>query len=118
MTSETLNKVRQFVEVREDFLSTLLASRVLRWMIPGTVLRDTVVLHWLYLTAKPCHMEADVDGLACPLYHPTIYNRQTRGQNSLLDATLSHRTAIRVTPFGSMTCSRNDCFDYDLSVVL
>jgi hypothetical protein len=52
MTNGTLNKIRQFVEVQEDFLSTLLGSRMLRWMMPGTVLGDTVVLHWLYLTAK------------------------------------------------------------------
>jgi hypothetical protein len=45
----------------------------------GTVLRDVVSRHWLYLAAKPSHVGVDVDGLACPMHRPTVYNFQTRG---------------------------------------
>jgi hypothetical protein len=45
---------------------------------------------WLYLTAKPFHMGVDVDRLACPLHHPTTCSHQTRGQDLLLGAALSH----------------------------
>jgi hypothetical protein len=34
---------------------------------------------WLYLAAKPSHVGVEVDGLACPLNHPTACTRQTRG---------------------------------------
>jgi hypothetical protein len=30
------------------------------------------VLCRLYLTANPSRVRVDVDGLACPLHHPTI----------------------------------------------
>jgi hypothetical protein len=35
-----------------------------------------VRLHFalLYLAAKPSHMRADVDGLACLLHHPTVHD--------------------------------------------
>jgi hypothetical protein len=48
----------------------------------------------LYLVAKPSHVGADVDGLACSLHRPTICYRQRGGQSFLTGATLScHTTA-------------------------
>jgi hypothetical protein len=35
-------------------------------------------LAMLYLVAKPSHVGADADGLACSLHHPTAYGWQTR----------------------------------------
>jgi hypothetical protein len=32
-----------------------------------------------------------VDRLTCPLHHPTVYNRQTRGQGFLSNVVLSRR---------------------------
>jgi hypothetical protein len=48
--------------------------------MPATVLRDVASQHRLYLAAKPSHGLAggggdDVDGLPCPLHHPTVYSR-------------------------------------------
>jgi hypothetical protein len=37
--------------------------------VPGTVLGATVLV-LLYLAAKPSHVGADVDGLACSLHRP------------------------------------------------
>jgi hypothetical protein len=34
---------------------------------------------WLYLAAKPSHVGINVDGLARPLYCPTVRSYQTRG---------------------------------------
>jgi hypothetical protein len=34
---------------------------------------------WLYMAAKPSHLRVDVDGLACPLHHPTVHSCQIRG---------------------------------------
>jgi hypothetical protein len=39
--------------------------------MPETVLGDVVVLHQLYLAAKPSHVGVDVDGLAYPLHCPS-----------------------------------------------
>jgi hypothetical protein len=64
-------------------LGVLLGSRALRWMMPMTVLGDVIVLHWLYMAAKSSHVGVDVDGLACPLHHPTACSCQTRGQSFL-----------------------------------
>jgi hypothetical protein len=36
----------------------------------------------------------DVDGLACPLHHPTASSRQTRGRGILLGVVLSHRAIV------------------------
>jgi hypothetical protein len=44
-----------------------------------------------YLAAKSSHVGVDVDGLACPLQHPMAYSRQTRGQDFMSGAALSHR---------------------------
>jgi hypothetical protein len=44
---------------------------------------------WLYLDAKPSHMRVDLDGLACPVHHPTTYSYQTRGHGLLLGIVLS-----------------------------
>jgi hypothetical protein len=35
--------------------------------MPGMTLGVVASWRWLYLAAKPSHMEVDVDGLACPL---------------------------------------------------
>jgi hypothetical protein len=71
MTSGAPNNVRQFVEFGGGFPGVLLASRAQRWMMPRTALGDVVMLHWLYLYAKPSLVGVDVDGLACPLHCPT-----------------------------------------------
>jgi hypothetical protein len=45
----------------------------------------------LYLVAKPSHVGADVDGLACSLHHPTVCSRQRGGQSFLIsDAPSCH----------------------------
>jgi hypothetical protein len=44
----------------------------------------------LYLAAKPAHLGVDVDGLACPLHHPMVCDRQMRGEGLLPDVVLSH----------------------------
>jgi hypothetical protein len=44
----------------------------------------------LYLAAKPYHVGVNVDGLACPLHHPTACNCQTRRQGFLYGVVLSH----------------------------
>jgi hypothetical protein len=44
---------------------------------------------WLYLTAKPCHVGVDVDGIAYPMHMPTVRNCQTRGHDLLPSAILS-----------------------------
>jgi hypothetical protein len=49
---------------------------------------------WSYLTAKPFHVGIDVDGLACPLHHPMVYDHQTRGQSFLLGAASSYRAIV------------------------
>jgi hypothetical protein len=36
----------------------------------------------------------DVDGLDCPLHHPTTYSNQARGQSFLLGSILSLRAAV------------------------
>jgi hypothetical protein len=46
---------------------------------------------WLYLAANPSRMWVNVDGLACPLHHPTTCCRQMRGQGLLPSVVLSHR---------------------------
>jgi hypothetical protein len=46
---------------------------------------------WLYLVAKPSYVGVNVDGLACPLYRPTVCSCQTRGHVLLPDAILSYR---------------------------
>jgi hypothetical protein len=61
---------------------------VLRWTVPGTVLRDVIALRQLYLSAKPSHMGVDVDGLAYPLHHPTAYGCESRAQSPLSDTSL------------------------------
>jgi hypothetical protein len=66
MTSGAPDKVRQFIEVGGGFPGVPLGSQVLRWMMPEMILGDIIVLHRLYLNAKPSHLEVDVDGLAYP----------------------------------------------------
>jgi hypothetical protein len=94
MASGTSNKVCQFVEVGWCFPGILLGFQALRWMMSETVLRDVAIFHRVYLVAKPSHMRFDVDGLACILHHPTVCNRQTRGQCFLSGAVLSHRAIV------------------------
>jgi hypothetical protein len=62
--------------------------------MPGMVLGDVASWRWLYLSAKPSHVWVNVDGLACPLYHPMAYSRQTRGQDFLSDVTLSQHAVV------------------------
>jgi hypothetical protein len=64
-----------------------------------TVLEDVVMLHQLYLAAKPSHVGVDVDGLAYPLHCPTVCSRQTRGQSFLSGASLSYRVTVGGAPF-------------------
>jgi hypothetical protein len=45
----------------------------------GTVLGDVALWHWLYLATKTSRMGVVVDGLACPLHHPTPYSYQMMG---------------------------------------
>jgi hypothetical protein len=77
--------------------SILLGSHVflaLRWMTPEMVVGNVVAWHRLYLAAQPSHMAGDVDGLSCPLHHPTDYSHQTRGQIFLPGVALSHHAAV------------------------
>jgi hypothetical protein len=53
----------------------------------------------LYLAAKLAHVRVDVDGLACPLHHPMVYDYQMRGQSFLSGAALSHHATVVVAPF-------------------
>jgi hypothetical protein len=94
MASGAPDKVCQFVEVGGCFPGILLGSRALRWIMPRTVFGDVVMLHWLYLAAKPSHVGVDVDRLAYPLHCPTTCSRQTRGQSFLLGAALSHHATV------------------------
>jgi hypothetical protein len=48
---------------------------------------------WLYLAAKPSHVGVDVDGLACLLHHPMVYDCQTMGQRFLTGAAPSCHAA-------------------------
>jgi hypothetical protein len=52
--------------------------------------QDVTLWRRLYLAVKPSHVGVDVDGLACPLHSPMIYNRQTRRQGFLSGVVLSH----------------------------
>jgi hypothetical protein len=48
----------------------------------------------LYLAAKPSHVGADVDGLACFLHRPTVYSCQMGGQRFVTGASLSYHIAV------------------------
>jgi hypothetical protein len=61
--------------------------------VPEMVLGDVVVWHQLYLAAKPSHVRVDVDGLTCPLHHPTAYGCHTRAQSYLSDTVLLYLVA-------------------------
>jgi hypothetical protein len=76
------------------------ASRCSSWFlgILGAEVHDTQDISWrccfaawLYLPTMPSHVGVNVDGLVCPLHHPTDYSRQTRGQCLLPGVVLSHR---------------------------
>jgi hypothetical protein len=84
----------RFIEAGQGFLGVLLGSQVLRWMVPEMVLRDIASRRWLYLAAKPSLVGVDMDGLACPLHHPTVCSCQTRGQSFLSGAALSRHAAM------------------------
>jgi hypothetical protein len=56
-------------------------------------------LAMLYLVAKPSHVRADVDGLACSLHHPTACGWQTRGLCGLTGANRSCHSAVGSGPF-------------------
>jgi hypothetical protein len=49
---------------------------------------------WLYLAANPSHVGVNVEGLACPLHPPTVYDRQMRGQSFLSGTAPSCRTVV------------------------
>jgi hypothetical protein len=57
---------------------------------------------FLYLFAKPTHVGVDMDGLAYPLHHPMICDRQTRGHGLLPGSILFHRYTGAVAPFWGM----------------
>jgi hypothetical protein len=61
--------------------------------MPEMVLEHVVMRRQLYLTAKPSHVWVDVDGLSCPLCHPTAYGCQTRAQSSLSGTVLAYLVA-------------------------
>jgi hypothetical protein len=94
MAIRALDKVRRFVVVGGGFSCVLLGSRELRWMIPGTVLGDVVVLCWLYLAANPSLVGVDVDGLDFPLHCPMTCSHQMRGQSFFSGAAMSHRVTV------------------------
>jgi hypothetical protein len=48
---------------------------------------------WLCLAAKPSHVGADMDELACFLHHPMVCSWQTWVQCPLKGAALSHHAA-------------------------
>jgi hypothetical protein len=50
---------------------------------------------WLYLAAKPSHVEVNVDRLAYPLHCPMTYYHQMRGQGHLPSTVLSHHSGGR-----------------------
>jgi hypothetical protein len=62
--------------------------------MPVTVLGDIVVLHRLYLAAKPSRVGVDVDGLAYHQHRPMVYNHQMRGQGFFSGVIPSHRAAV------------------------
>jgi hypothetical protein len=60
----------------------------------GRVPRGVASWHWLYLAAKPSHVGVNVDGLACPLHRPMVYNHQTRRHDFLSNAALTHHVVV------------------------
>jgi hypothetical protein len=58
-----------------------------------------LVRHWLYLTAKPSHVEVDVDKLSYSLHRPTACSHQTRGHGFLSVACLVLSPQWVVVPF-------------------
>jgi hypothetical protein len=61
--------------------------------MPEAILGVVTSRHRLYSAAKSSHVGGDVDGLACPLHHPMVYNHQMRGQGFQSSAALSHHAA-------------------------
>jgi hypothetical protein len=72
----------------------------------------------LYLAAKPSHVGANVDGLACSLHHPTAYNHQRGGHCCLTGDVLSHRSAVGGGPFPGVRSPRVWTFDMVLNIRL
>jgi hypothetical protein len=54
---------------------------------------------WLYLAAKSSHLGIDVDGIACPLHRPMVYDCQARGQSFLLGTALSCHAVVGAGTF-------------------
>jgi hypothetical protein len=52
------------------------------------------VKRWVYLAAKPSRVGADVDGLSCPLHHPSTCGRQRRGKHILAGVALYHQAVV------------------------
>jgi hypothetical protein len=94
MANGAPDKVCWFIEIGGGFPGVLLGSQGLMWMMSDTVLGDVIVLHWLYLAAKPFHVGVNVDKLAYPLHCPMTCGRQTRGHNSLSSVVFSHRATV------------------------
>jgi hypothetical protein len=60
--------------------------------MPGSVLRDVVVLGFTWLLSLPLWGRCGRASL--PLHHPTVCGHKTRGQRFLSDATLSRRATV------------------------
>jgi hypothetical protein len=56
--------------------------------------RDHALRCWPCLVTKPSHVGVDVDGLACPLHHPTACSYQTREHGFLPGVVLSHCATV------------------------
>jgi hypothetical protein len=55
---------------------------------------ELLCLAMFYLVAKPSHMGADVDSLACSLHRPTICIHQRGGQSFLTGVAPSCHVAV------------------------
>jgi hypothetical protein len=73
MASGALDWKLRFIEVGRGFPNILPGSRVLRWMVPRTVLGAAFASPGLCLAAKPSHLGLDVARSACRLHRPTAY---------------------------------------------
>jgi hypothetical protein len=63
-------------------------------MTPEIVLGDVAAWRQLYLAARPSHVAANVDGLACPLHHPMAYSRQMMGHSFLSCTAMPHGATV------------------------
>jgi hypothetical protein len=70
------------------------------------------------MAAKPSHVVADVDRLACCLYRPTVYSGQMREKSILIGTASSHRAAVGGAPFrgGGVRGPQDGIFDVVLTI--